>query len=38
MLVKILDDYPLWQGIIHVGTFAMLEAVVVSPLASTRRG
>ena len=29
-LVKMLDDYPLWQAIIHVGTFAMLEAVVVS--------
>jgi len=29
MLVKLLDDYPLWQAIIHVGTFAMLEAVVV---------
>ncbi|ORY29981.1 hypothetical protein BCR39DRAFT_574365 [Naematelia encephala] len=27
-LVKMLDDYPLWQAIIHVGTFAMLEAVV----------
>ena len=31
-LVKILDDYPLWQAIIHVGTFSMLEAVVVSSL------
>jgi len=30
MLVKILDDYPLWQGVIHVGSLAMLEAVVVS--------
>lgn len=30
MLLKILDDYPLWQGIIHVGTYSMLEAVVVS--------
>jgi hypothetical protein len=29
MLIKILDDYPLWQAVIHVGTFAMLEAVVV---------
>lgn len=29
-LVKMLDDYPLWQAIIHVGTFNMLEAVVVS--------
>lgn len=28
MLVKMLDDYPLWQAIIHVGTYAMLEAVV----------
>ncbi|KIS00885.1 translation initiation factor [Cryptococcus deuterogattii 2001/935-1] len=28
MLVKILDDYPLWQAIVHVGSFAMLEAVV----------
>ncbi|EIW70155.1 hypothetical protein TREMEDRAFT_71537 [Tremella mesenterica DSM 1558] len=27
-LVKMLDDYPLWQAVIHVGTFAMLEAVV----------
>ena len=30
MLVKILDDYPLWQAVIHVGTYSMLEAVVVS--------
>lgn len=30
MLIKILDDYPLWQAIIHVGTYSMLEAVVVS--------
>ena len=30
ILGKILDDYPLWQAVIHVGTFAMLEAVVVS--------
>lgn len=30
MLVKILDDYPLWQAVIHVGTIAMLEAVIVS--------
>ena len=29
-LVRMLDDYPLWQGIIHVGTYSMLEAVVVS--------
>lgn len=28
MLVKMLDDYPLWQAIIHVGTYAMLEAVL----------
>ncbi|KAL1410969.1 hypothetical protein Q8F55_001912 [Vanrija albida] len=28
MLVKILDDYPLWQAVIHVGTYSMLEAVV----------
>lgn len=28
MLLKILDDYPLWQAIIHVGSFTMLEAVV----------
>ncbi|WVO14121.1 hypothetical protein L204_101749 [Cryptococcus depauperatus] len=28
MLVKMLDDYPLWQAIIHVGSFSMLEAVV----------
>ncbi|KAK4689757.1 hypothetical protein P7C73_g336, partial [Tremellales sp. Uapishka_1] len=27
-LVKMLEDYPLWQAIIHVGTFSMLEAVV----------
>ncbi|ORX33834.1 hypothetical protein BD324DRAFT_584377 [Kockovaella imperatae] len=27
-LVKMLEDYPLWQAVIHVGTFAMLEAVV----------
>jgi len=27
-LVKMLDDYPIWQSIIHVGTYAMLEAVV----------
>ena len=31
MLVKMLDDYPLWQAIVHVGTYATLEAVVVSP-------
>ena len=30
ILVRMLDDYPLWQAVIHVGTFAMLEAVVVS--------
>ena len=29
MLVKLLDDYPLWQAVIHVGTYTMLEAVVV---------
>ncbi|WWD16183.1 hypothetical protein CI109_100608 [Kwoniella shandongensis] len=28
-LCKMLDDYPLWQAIIHVGTFSMLEAVVL---------
>jgi superfamily II DNA/RNA helicase len=28
MLVKMLDDYPLWQAVIHVGTYAMLDAVV----------
>lgn len=28
MLVKILDDYPLWQAVIHVGTYSNLEAVV----------
>ncbi|ODN98348.1 translation initiation factor [Cryptococcus wingfieldii CBS 7118] len=28
MLVKMLDDYPLWQAIIHVGSFAILEAVI----------
>ncbi|WVF71921.1 hypothetical protein IAT40_006731 [Kwoniella sp. CBS 6097] len=28
MLVKMLDDYPLWQAVIHVGTYSMLEAVV----------
>ncbi|WVQ78491.1 hypothetical protein IAT38_000577 [Cryptococcus sp. DSM 104549] len=27
-LVKMLDDYPLWQAIVHVGSFSMLEAVV----------
>lgn len=32
ILVKMLDDYPLWQAIIHVGTMSMLEAVVVSCL------
>lgn len=37
-LVKMLDDYPLWQAIIHVGTFSMLEAVVVScPLYHVHR-
>jgi hypothetical protein len=29
ILGKMLDDYPLWQAIIHVGSFGMLEAVVV---------
>ncbi|WWC69147.1 uncharacterized protein I206_103083 [Kwoniella pini CBS 10737] len=29
MLVKMLEDYPLWQAIIHVGTYSMLEAVVL---------
>jgi len=28
-LVKMLDDYPLWQAVIHVGTNVMLEAVVM---------
>jgi hypothetical protein len=28
-LVKMLDDYPMWQAVIHVGTNAMLEAVVM---------
>jgi superfamily II DNA/RNA helicase len=28
-LVKMLDDYPLWQAIIHVGTTTMLEAIVM---------
>ena len=28
ILVKMLEDYPLWQAVIHVGTFSMLEAVV----------
>lgn len=28
-LVKMLDDYPMWQAIIHVGTYPMLEAVVM---------
>lgn len=32
-LGKLLDDYPLWQAVIHVGTFAMLEAVVVGSFA-----
>ena len=30
MLVKLLDDYPLWQVVIHVGTSGVLEAVLVS--------
>ncbi|WVQ69768.1 uncharacterized protein L199_007988 [Kwoniella botswanensis] len=29
MLTKMLEDYPLWQAIIHVGAYSMLEAVVV---------
>ncbi|WWC60812.1 uncharacterized protein I303_103388 [Kwoniella dejecticola CBS 10117] len=29
MLVKMLEDYPLWQAIVHVGTYSMLEAVVL---------
>jgi len=42
ILGKMLDDYPLWQAIIHVGSFGMLEAVVVSlplppPMSSTNR-
>lgn len=28
-LVKMLDDYPLWQAVIHVGTYSTLEAVVM---------
>lgn len=28
-LVKMLDDYPMWQAIIHVGTYSTLEAVVM---------
>lgn len=32
MLVKMLDDYPLWQAVIHVASTAMLEAVLVSLL------
>jgi translation initiation factor 4A len=28
-LVRMLEDYPLWQAIVHVGTYATLEAVVV---------
>jgi translation initiation factor 4A len=28
-LVKMLDDYPMWQAVIHVGTDATLEAVVM---------
>jgi hypothetical protein len=37
MLVKMLDDYPLWQAVIHVGSLSMLEAVMVgsSPLTCT---
>ncbi|WRT67424.1 uncharacterized protein IL334_004395 [Kwoniella shivajii] len=27
-LIKMLEDYPLWQAVIHVGTFSTLEAVV----------
>ncbi|WVR05454.1 hypothetical protein IAU60_002470 [Kwoniella sp. DSM 27419] len=27
-LVKMLDDYPLWQAVMHVGTYSTLEAVV----------
>lgn len=34
-LANMLDDYPLWQAIIHVGSFSTLEAVVVG-LALTR--
>ena len=30
MLVKMLEDYPLRQAVIHVGTLGMLEAVLVS--------
>ncbi len=36
-LVKMLDDYPLWQAIIHVGTYSMLEAVVVGFILSMGR-
>lgn len=28
-LVKMLDDYPLWQAVIHVGSYSMLEAVLL---------
>lgn len=34
ILGKMLDDYPLWQAVIHVGSFGMLEAVVVSSYTS----
>ena len=29
MLMKMLDDYPLWQAVVHVGSSAMLDAVMV---------
>lgn len=36
MLVKILEDYPLWQAVIYVGSFSALEAVVVGSAAARR--
>lgn len=37
ILGKLLDDYPMWQAVVHVGTFSMLEAVVVCPSHSPSR-
>jgi hypothetical protein len=37
-LANMLDDYPLWQAIIHVGSFSTLEAVVVSWTVRRRDG
>jgi hypothetical protein len=34
ILTKLLDDYPMWQAIVHVGTFSMLEAVVVRSIST----